>query len=157
MDKKEVLEFLINGFKEQFEELGKEIGVDGHSAEVADVRLDTGVALLSLIEKMEEIEKDNKALKAAEIKVDTSKAINGYIDGETQSLTIKEEQGYKNMSDYGKCIVELIDNIVTLKASGYTNTLLVDMLEEHIENDSVKYDVKEINEVFKNETGYFEG
>lgn len=157
MDKKEVLEFLINGLKEQFIELGKEIGIDGHSAEVADVRLDTGAALLSLIEKREEIEKDNEALKAIDIKVGTLKAINRYINGETQSLTIKEEQGYKNMSDYGKCIVELIDNIVTLKASGYTNTLLVDMLEEHIENDSVKYDVKEINEVFKNETGYFEG
>lgn len=81
MNKKETLEFLINGFKEQFEELGKEIGVDGHSAEVADVRLDTGAALLSLIEKREEIEKDNEALKATGIKVDTSKIIDRYIDG----------------------------------------------------------------------------
>lgn len=72
------------------------------------------------------------------------------------ALIIKKDPAYENMSDYGKCVVKLIDCIGELKAAGYRNKQLVDMLEEHIKDDISKHDIRVIKEIFENEIGCFE-
>ncbi|WWU66110.1 hypothetical protein QJR26_06985 [Clostridium baratii] len=72
------------------------------------------------------------------------------------ALIIKKDPAYENMSGYGKCVVKLIDSIGELKAAGYRNKQLVDMLEEHIKDDISKHDIRVIKEIFENEIGCFE-
>lgn len=54
MEKKEVFETLKEGLMTQFEELGKEIGVDENSADVARARLETAEHIIALEQLIEE-------------------------------------------------------------------------------------------------------
>lgn len=91
------------------------------------------------------------------LKYSTTDELVKELENRKGTLTIKKEPEYKNISDYGKCIIELIDSIGELKAAGYRNKQLVDMLEEHTKDDISKHDIRVIKEIFENEIGYFEG
>lgn len=119
--------------------------------------------------EIESIRLDKKDVKKIEVLADKLIGINKELkdfttdelvkelESRSGTLTIKKEPEYKNISDYGKCIIELIDSIGELKAAGYRNKQLVDMLEEHTKDDISKHDIRVIKEIFENEIGYFEG
>ncbi|WWU66471.1 hypothetical protein QJR26_08845 [Clostridium baratii] len=79
------------------------------------------------------------------------------LENRKGTLTIKKDPAYKNMSDYGKCVVKLIDSIEILKEAGYKNKQLVDMLEKYTKDDISKHDIRVIKEIFENEIESFEG
>ncbi|WP_338631319.1 hypothetical protein [Clostridium baratii] len=100
---------------------------------------------------------DNLMSAKSWLKYSTTDELVKELESRNGTLTIKKEPEYKNISDYGKCIIELIDSIEELKAAGYKNKQLVDMLEEHTSDNEFKYDIRVIKEIFENEIGYFEG